>query len=147
MDELIRYIWLHGTEDAASELLVYTILLLMAFGSVIRSRILSVRDVDALLSAYVVALICITLLGLSALISYSPLLGVTGDVFPSPWSHGLIQSLCIVCVIVCGVFGLVAGTIHSWRDVLELITYGISRWAWAILLAMTAGFVWNIAMN
>lgn len=147
MDELTRYIWLHGTEAAASELLVYTILLLMALGSVIRSRILSVRDADGLLAASVVAVASTVLLGISALIPGSPLLGVTGKVFPSPWSHGLIQSLCIECVIVCGVFGLVSGTIHSWHDVLELVTYGISRWAWAILLAMTAGFVWNVAMS
>ena len=57
MDELLRYLWLHGTERAASELLVYVILLIMALGSVKRSRILSVKDTDGLVAAAVVAVI------------------------------------------------------------------------------------------
>ena len=144
MDELLRCLWLHGTERAASELLVYTILFIVAAGSVIRSKLLVVRDVDGLVSAIAVAVISNVLLLLSALIPDSPLLGVTGKVFPSPWSHGLFQSLCIECIIVCFVFGIVSGTLHSRRDILELITYGIIRWPWAILLAMVVSFFINI---
>lgn len=143
MDELLRYLWLHGTERAASELLVYTILFIVAAGSVIRSRLLVVRDIDGQVAAIVVAVISNVLLLLSALIPNSPLLGVTGKAFPSPWSHGLFQSLCIECIIVCFVFGIVSGTLHSRRDVLELITYGIVRWPWAILLAMIVSFFIN----
>lgn len=143
MDELLRYLWLHGTERAASELLVYVILLIMALGTVKRSRILTVRDTDGLVAAAVVAVIVNVLLLVSAIIPSSPLLGVTGRVFPSPWSHGLFQSLCIECIGVCFVFGLVSGTLRSMRDIMELLTYGISRWPWAILLAMLAPFfVW-----
>ncbi|MBQ5642682.1 MAG: AbgT family transporter [Bacteroidaceae bacterium] len=140
MDELLRYLWLHGTDRAASELLVYTILLLMALGGVIRSRILVVRDIDGQIAAVVVAVIANALLLFSAIVPSSPLLGVTGKVFPSPWSHGLFQSLCIECIIVCFVFGVVSGTLHSRRDMLELLTYGIARWPWAILLAMLVSF-------
>jgi aminobenzoyl-glutamate transport protein len=140
MDELLRYLWLHGTDRAASELLVYTILLIMALGGVIRSRILVVRDIDGQIAAVVVAVIANALLLFSAIVPSSPLLGVTGKVFPSPWSHGLFQSLCIECIIVCFVFGVVSGTLHSRRDMLELLTYGIARWPWAILLAMLVSF-------
>lgn len=144
MDELLRYLWLHGTERAASELLVYTILFIVAVGCVIRSRLLVVRDIDGLVAAIVVAVIANVLLLLSALIPTSPLLGATGRLFPSPWSHGLFQSLCIECVVVCFVFGIVSGTLHSKRDILELITYGIVRWPWAILLAMIVSFFINL---
>ena len=140
MDELLRYLWLHGTDRATSELLVYTILLLMALGGVIRSRILVVRDIDGQIAAVVVAVIANALLLFSAIVPSSPLLGVTGKVFPSPWSHGLFQSLCIECIIVCFVFGVVSGTLHSRRDMLELLTYDIARWPWAILLAMLVSF-------
>lgn len=140
MDELLRYLWLHGTERAASELLVYVILFVVAAGSVIRSRLLVVRDMDGLMAAAVVAVISNVLILLSALIPSSPLLGVTGRLFPSPWSHGLFQSLCIECILVSFVFGIVSGTLHSLRDMLELITYGIARWPWAILLAMAVSF-------
>ena len=144
MDELLRYLWLHGTERAASGLLVYTILFIVAVGCVIRSRLLVVRDIDGLVAAIVVAVIANVLLLLSALIPTSPLLGATGRLFPSPWSHGLFQSLCIECIVVCFVFGIVSGTLHSKRDILELITYGIVRWPWAILLAMIVSFFINL---
>lgn len=144
MDELLRYLWLHGTERAASELLVYTILFIVAVGCVIRSRLLVVRDIDGLVAAIVVAVIANVLLLLSALIPTSPLLGATGRLFPSPWSHGLFQSLCIECIVVCFVFGIVSGTLHSKRDILELITYGIVCWPWAILLAMIVSFFINL---
>ena len=144
MDELLRYLWLHGTERAASELLVYTILFIVAVGCVIRSRLLVVRDIDGLVAAIVVAVIANVLLLLSALIPTSPLLGATGRLFPSPWSHGLFHSLCIECIVVCFVFGIVSGTLHSKRDIIELITYGIVRWPWAILLAMIASFFINL---
>lgn len=144
MDELLRYLWLHGTERAASELLVYTILFIVAVGCVIRSRLLVVRDIDGLVAAIVVAVIANVLLLLSALIPTSPLLGATGRLFPSPWSHGIFQSLCMECIVVCFVFGIVSGTLHSKRDILELITYGIVRWPWAILLAMIVSFFINL---
>ena len=140
MDELLRYLWLHGTERAASEMLVYVILFVVAVGSVIRSKLLVVRNMDGLMAAAVVAVISNVLILLSALIPSSPLLGVTGRLFPSPWSHGLFQSLCIECILVSFVFGIVSGTLHSLRDMLELITYGIARWPWAILLAMAVSF-------
>ena len=144
MDELLRYLWLHGTERAASEWLVYTILFLMAVGSVIRSKVFQVRDIDAIVSAIVVFITCNVLLLLSAILPNSPLLAVTGRVFPSPWSYGLFQSLCIVCVVVSFVFGIVSGTLHSARDVLQLLTYGISRWPWLILLAMIVSLVFDV---
>ena len=140
MDELLRYLWLHGTERAASEMLVYVILFVVAVGSVIRSKLLVVRNMDGLMAAAVVTVISNVLLLLSALIPTSPLLSVTGRLFPSPWSHGLFQSLCIECIMVSFVFGIVSGTLHSMRDMLELITYGIARWPWAILFAMAVSF-------
>jgi p-aminobenzoyl-glutamate transporter AbgT len=123
---------------------VYTILFIVAVGCVIRSRLLVVRDIDGLVAAIVVAVIANVLLLLSALIPTSPLLGATGRLFPSPWSHGLFQSLCIECIVVCFVFGIVSGTLHSKRDIIELITYGIVRWPWAILLAMIVSFFINL---
>ena len=55
MNELLRYIWLHGTERAASEWLVYTILFLVALGSVIKSKLFFLRDVEAIVAAVVVS--------------------------------------------------------------------------------------------
>ncbi len=143
MDELLRYIWLHGTERAASEWLVYTILFLVAVGSVIRSKLFVVRDIDAIVSAIVVAITCNVLLLLSAIVPSSPLLAVTGRLFPSPWSHGLFQCLCLECILISIVFGLVAGTIRNRHDAQNLLTYGIARWPWAILLSLLFSLIFN----
>ena len=143
MDELLRYIWLHGTERAASEWLVYTILFLVAVGSVIRSKLFVVRDIDAIVSAIVVAITCNVLLLLSAIVPSSPLLAVTGRLFSSPWSHGLFQSLCLECILISIVFGLVAGTIRNRHDAQNLLTYGIARWPWAILLSLLFSLIFN----
>ena len=143
MDELLRYIWLHGTERAASEWLVYTILFLVAVGSVIRSKLFVVRDIDAIVSAIVVAITCNVLLLLSAIVPSSPLLAVTGRLFPSPWSHGLFQILCLECILISIVFGLVAGTIRNRHDAQNLLTYGIARWPWAILLSLLFSLIFN----
>ena len=143
MDEFLRFLWLHGTERAASVLLVYVILFLMAAGSVVYSKLFVVRDQDGRMAAGVMFVIINVLLLLAALLPNSPLLGVTGRVFPSPWSHGLFQSLCIEFVVVSLLFGIVAGTLHSAMDVLRMLTYGISRWPWAILLAMLASLLFG----
>lgn len=143
MNELLRYIWLHGTERAASEWLVYTILFLVALGSVIKSKLFFLRDVEAIVAAVVVSAIANLLLFLSAVLPNSPLLGATGTLFPSPWLNGLFQSLCIEAVVVSLVFGLLAGTVRSASDVLTLMTYGISKWSWAVLLALLVSFFIN----
>ncbi len=145
MDELLRYLWMHGTECMASELLVYTIMLLVAVGSVMRSRILRVRDLDGMVAAIVVAFVFNSMLLAAALLPASPLLGVTGRIYPSPWASGLFVSLCLECILVSLVFGLVSGTVHSWRGALELVTHGISRWPWAILLAMIVSFIFDVS--
>jgi aminobenzoyl-glutamate transport protein len=115
----------------------------MAVGSVIRSKVFQVRDIDAIVSAIVVFITCNVLLLLSAILPNSPLLAVTGRVFPSPWSHGLFQSLCLECILISIVFGLVAGTIRNWHDALNLLTYGISRWPWTILLTLLLSLIFN----
>lgn len=143
MDEFIRHLWLHGTEQAASEFLVFVILLLMATGAILRSRLFVVRNMDGMAAAVVVALICNALLLLSAIMPGSPLLGVTGRIFPSPWIHGFFQSLCFEAMLVALVFGLVSGTVSSVRHIIELFTYGISRWPWVIIMAMLVSFLIN----
>jgi aminobenzoyl-glutamate transport protein len=141
MDEILRYIWLHGIDRAASEFLVYVVLFIVSAGCLIRSKLFSVRDTEAQISVVVVIIVFNLLLILAAIVPNSPLLSVTGELFPSPWSHGLFQSLCLECVLVSFVFGVVAGTIRSLRDTLELFTFGIRKWPWTILLAMLVSFI------
>ena len=141
MDDLIRHIWMHGTARVASPLLTHALMILIAIGSIIHSRLFRHHDVDAIWTSIVVATICIISLILLAVLPSSPLIGVTGSLYPSPWVDGLIPALCTSAVVISITFGLVSGRINTLRTLLDNLTYGIQRWPWAILAAMAMAVI------
>ena len=144
MDDIIRNIWLRGAENVASVWLVYCIILLSAIGSIVYSRLYEFKDRDALLAAILVALTFIAGIVLTAIIPSSPLLGVTGTLFPSPWSHGLFPVICLLLMSVSVTYGLVSGTVRTLSDVICIICYGISRWSWVVVAVMTISFIFSV---
>lgn len=144
MDEILRNIWLRGAENTASVWLVYCIMLLSAIGSVIFSGLYTLKNRDAALAAVLVAIAIVAGVVLTAVVPTSPLLGVTGTLFPSPWAHGLFPVLCMMSITVSLTYGLVAGTIHSLVDVLRMVSYGLSRWSWVVILVMTVTFILSV---
>lgn len=141
MNELLRHIWMYGMQHSATVWLVAAILALVAVGSVISSglsRNLRLRfwEDDALLASTILAVLMTILLVLTAVIPNSPLRGVTGTLIPSPWLTGLFPALCTLVVTVSVVYGLLSGNINSMRRLISVLTYGISRWPWIILIAM-----------
>lgn len=147
MDDLIRHIWMHGTARVASPLLTHALMILIAIGSIIHSRLFRHRDIDAIWTSIVVATICIISLILLAVLPSSPLIGVTGSLYPSPWVDGLIPALCTSAVVISITFGLVSGKINTLRTLLDNLTYGIQRWPWAILAAMAMAVVMRLFMR
>lgn len=147
MDDLIRHIWMHGTARVASPLLTHALMILIAIGSIIHSRLFRHHDVDAIWTSIVVATICIISLILLAVLPSSPLIGVTGSLYPSPWVDGLIPALCTSAVIISITFGLVSGKINTFRTLLANLTYGIQRWPWAILAVMAMAVVMRLLMR
>ena len=144
MDDLIRHIWMHGTAHVASPLLTHALMILIAIGSIIHSRLFRHYDIDAIWTSIVVAVICIVSLILLAILPSSPLIGVTGSLYPSPWVDGLIPALCTSAVVISITFGLVSGRINTLRTLLDNLTYGIQRWPWAILAAMAMAVVMRL---
>ena len=144
MDDLIRHIWMHGTARVASPLLTHALMILIAIGSIIHSRLFRHHDVDAIWTSIVVATICLISLILLAVLPSSPLIGVTGSLYPSPWVDGLIPALCTSAVVISITFGLVSGRINTLRTLLDNLTYGIQRWPWAILAAMAMAVVMRL---
>ena len=147
MDDLIRHIWMHGTARVASPLLTHALMILIAIGSLIHSRLFRHHDVDAIWTSIVVATICIISLILLAVLPSSPLIGVTGSLYPSPWVDGLIPALCTSAVVISITFGVVSGRINTLRTLLDNLTYGIQRWPWAILAAMAMAVVMRLLMR
>lgn len=124
----------------ASVWLVGAIFALISVGAVLRSGLwrgmLDGKMTEALVSALAVAGVCDVALILLALMPGSPLLSVTGGLFPSPWLAGLFPSVCFELVLVSIVYGLVSGYIRGLLGILSVLTYGISRWPWIILIAL-----------
>ena len=135
---------MHGTAHVASPLLTHALKILIAKGRIIHSRLFRHRDVDAIWTSIVVATICIISLILLAVLPSSPLIGVTGSLYPSPWVDGLIPALCTSAIIISVTFGLVSGKINTLRTLLDNLTYGIQRWPWAILAAMAMAVVMRL---
>ncbi len=144
MDEILRNIWLRGVENTASVWLVYCLMLLSAVGCMVCSGLYKRRNRDAFLAALLVAFVGMAGVVLTAVVPTSPLLGVTGTLFPSPWSHGLFPVLCVLLVLVSLTYGLVAGTVHSLSDVLRMVSYGVSRWSWIVIVVMTVTFILSV---
>lgn len=150
MNEMLRHLWLHGMEHLATTWLVAAILLLISVGAALRSGYLhALRNrrwrEDALIVSASLHLLFLFLLMLMAIIPSSPLRGVTGALMPSPWLHGLYPSLCTISIICSIVYALATGRVNSPRSLLELLTYGITRWPWLILLTMIISTIlcWN----
>ena len=144
MDEILRNIWLRGAENTASVWLVYCIMLLSTVGSIVFSGLFKPKNRDALLAAILVAIVGLVGVLLTAVVPTSPLLGVTGTLFPSPWSHGIFPVLCMLSITVSLTYGLVAGTIHSLPDVLRMVSHGISRWSWVVIVVMAVTFILSV---
>lgn len=129
----------------ASPLLAWLLLSMMAVGAFLRSgltslwhedrsRILSYRDRTAfrvslvLLVAYVVAILLLTV------VPHAVLLSASGSLFPSPFSRSIIPIVAFGLTLVSITFGMMSGRMQSLSDVLEVLSYGIRKYAPLLVL-------------
>jgi aminobenzoyl-glutamate transport protein len=129
----------------ASPLLAWLLLSMMAVGAFLRSgltslwhedrsRILSYRDRTAfrvslvLLVAYVAAILLLTV------VPHAVLLSASGSLFPSPFSRSIIPIVAFGLTLVSITFGMMSGRMQSLSDVLEILSYGIRRYAPLLVL-------------
>jgi len=129
----------------ASPLLAWLLLSMMAVGAFLRSgltslwhedrsRILSYRDRTAfrvslvLLVAYVAAIL------LLPVVPHAVLLSASGSLFPSPFSRSIIPIVAFGLTLVSITFGMMSGRMQSLSDVLEVLSYGIRRYAPLLVL-------------
>lgn len=129
----------------ASPLLAWLLLSMMAVGAFLRSgltslwhedrsRILSYRDRTAfrvslvLLVAYVAAILLLTV------VPHAVLLSASGSLFPSPFSRSIIPIVAFGLTLVSITFGMMSGRMQSLSDVLEVLSYGIRKYAPLLVL-------------
>ena len=129
----------------ASPLLAWLLLLMIAFGALLRSgltslwrggrsRMMSYRDRTAfrvslvLLVAYIVAILLLTV------VPHAVLLSVSGTLFPSPFSRSIVPIVAFGISLVSISFGMFSGRMQSLSDVLEALSYGIQKYASLLVL-------------
>lgn len=79
-----------------------------------------------------------------ALAPSSPLLGVTGKLWPSPYLDGLLPCICLITIIVSLIFARASQRYISWVDTIGLLERSLARYTpWAVLL-FVSGYLLNI---
>jgi aminobenzoyl-glutamate transport protein len=129
--EGIRFFLGHFADLLATPLLVWLLLLAMAYGVVLRSGVISgarsFRSSRARLIALLFAAAYLAEVLLMALVPHAVLLAASGTLWPSPFSASLVPLTAFGLAMVAAVYGIVAGTITSLADIYESFVDGLRR--------------------
>lgn len=132
--------WFVGgfTTMVSSPLLVWLIILLMAFGAFQKSGLISLtdasyqmtyRDKTALRVAIVFLLAYIAVILLLTVIPHAILLSATGALFPSPFSRSIVPLTAFGIALVSIIYGIMSGRLRDIKDILDALSFGISKGA------------------
>jgi len=125
--------WLVGSfaEVVASWPLAWIVLLSISWGCLRRSGLLHFRrtfgrERAALWLVVFEAVVALLLIALLTLTPHAPLLSITGRLFPSPFSAGLVPMLALFIAVVSVSFGALVGRFRSFFDVFQSMSEGLS---------------------
>lgn len=145
-DEGLRWLFHHMAELTATPLTACTLVYATAAGALRLCMRVHARGKHpmALATTLAAALALVALLGLAALLPQSPLLGITGHLWPSPLLHGLpfVGGLALLALALT--YAATAGCLTSARQMALWLTLGIRRHAaWAVV-AMLLSFIHGV---
>ena len=141
--------WLLGrfADTMASPLLVWLVVLAMAYGALCRSRLLhrpaTYRERRALMIALLLLALIVIVMLLLTVIPHAVLLSATGALWPSPFTASLLPVTAWAAIVISTAYGLVAGTFNDMADVFDALTDGIGRAAPLFLLYILAMQLWQ----
>jgi len=145
--EGIRWFFGTFTQQLQSPLLIWILLLSMAFGMVRASRVhhalavfftphsksstdnkprLSRRQCMGLRVAAVLLLLFAAIILLLAAVPHAVLLSATGSLWPSPFSNALIPIVAFVTIVIAAVYGLLSHQLTTFRAIFNALTNGLS---------------------
>jgi len=136
--EGIRWFFGHFTENLCSPLLAWLLMLSVAWGCLVESRLAStlvhlrsrsllfrqrvaLRQCAILLVAYIVVIILLTA------VPHAVLLSASGRLWPSAFSASIVPIVCFGTVMLSVAYALMAGVCRSLAEVFELLVSGIRR--------------------
>lgn len=136
-NEGIRWFFGHFIDCITSPVLLWIILISMAWGCLVDSGLLKTvcnlgnwkqfpyRKKIGIYFVIGILLIFIAIMMALTYIPHALLLNATGHLFPSSFSQSIIPAIAF-CAIVCGAcFGIIAGFLHNIVDVYQSMTMGI----------------------
>lgn len=137
--EGVRWLFGNFTAMIASPLLVWLLLVLMAWGSV---RVVNhqsvnrkyIRDRIAIRVSLAFLVIYVVIIALLTLAPHAILLSATGSLFPSAFSRSLVPVICFGVCLVSVTFGLLSGRLRTLADILDTLSYGIAQGALLIVV-------------
>lgn len=94
---------------------------------------LNYRERRALLIGGGVLSVCLLAIILLAFMPHAVLRSATGTLWPSPFSYSLIPVLSFSVCLSGTVYGVIAGTFQTLRDIYDALLYGL-RWAAPLIL-------------
>lgn len=147
--------WFFGSfvVNVASPLLVWLIVGAMAVSAVresglwraLKHRSLTARQLFALRSSLVLAILEVVVLALLTVLPHAILLSVTGELFPSSFSVSLVPVISFVAASAAVFYGLSSGKLHSLHDVGHcLCAGGANLMPLLLLYVVSVQLFWSI---
>ena len=140
--EGIRWFFGQYTEMLQSPLLVCMLLLSLAGGALVRSGLLSrpvtYRQRLGLQLSLGLLVMFVSVVLLLTIVPHAILLSATGTLFPSPFSRALIPILAMGVLSISVTYGLAARTFTNLDDIIQSVSWGVSKAAPLFLLYVLA---------
>ena len=140
--EGVRWFFGNFTQMVGDTPLVWLLVLLIAFGCLQQSGLLSMqksfRDRLALRVAVVLLVAYVGIILLLTVVPHAILLSATGHLFPSAFSRSLVPILAFGVMLVSIAFGMMSGRMPTAVQVLDALSYGLVQGAPFIVLYILA---------
>ena len=141
--EGIRWFFGSFSEVVQTPLLVWLLLLSIAYGAVRKCGVLHFRthvyrDRIALRLSVFLFIIYVAILALLIMSPHAVLLSADGALWPSAFSRGLVPAIAFGLLLFSVAYGLMAGTFRSLTDIFTSMTQGVAFSAPLLLLYVLA---------
>ena len=135
-NEGIRWFFASFIDNVATPPLVWILVLSMAYGVVVDSHVFTAlkqsgsqrtyRQTFALRIVLVEWILFAVVIFVLSFVPHAALLSVTGQLFPSSFSHSLIPTLAFCIIVTAVTYGVLTGVMRTLEDVFSSLCKGIA---------------------